>query len=208
MPRNAPDKVTEHRLTLGTYERQQIDPILAEIRQAARGARVATWGAAIGQVALPLAIASGAGVLALGLVGLGLDGNLDRERIRDVILGTPSVRRTRRDGTEQEVQNPFFGVPIVGPLFGTGMRVGEKTAEAVSKTANAVDDALVAAVGTVSSDYRDAILRRQATEARANQAGRSSAGGGPSGTRQAPRDPGAADPANRWTSAGAGGWSV
>ncbi len=208
MPRNAPDRVQEHRLTLGTYERQQIEPLIQEVTSAAKGAKVATWTAAIGAVALPMALVTAGGAIALGLVGFGLDNVLDRERIRDVLLGTPSVTRTRRDGTEQTIDNLFFGVPIIGPLFGTGMRIGERTVEAATGTINTVDDAVKAAVGTVTTDYQDAILRRQATEARADQAGRTSAGGGTIGTRTAPRDPGAADPRNRWSSGSAGGWSV
>jgi hypothetical protein len=168
MPRNAPDKVTEHRLTLGTFERSQIEPLLVEMRQAAKGAKVATWSAAIGAVAMPLAIASVGGAVALGLVGFGLDGNLDRQSIRDVILGTPSVRRTRKDGTEQEIENPFFGFPIIGPLFGTGMRIGEKTAEATTQTVTTVTTAVETAIQETAAaveatvDYQDAILRQAA----------------------------------------------
>lgn len=167
LPRSAPDQVREHRLTLGTYERNQVEPILAEVRQAARGAKVATWSAAIGAVAMPLAIASVGGALALGMVGFGLDGNLDRQAIRDVILGTPSVRRTKADGTEQEIENPFFGFPIIGPLFGTGMRIGEKTAEATTAAADVVATAAKDAADAVGLspddvDYQDAILRQAA----------------------------------------------
>jgi len=200
MPRSAPEKVVEHRITLGTYER-------ARLEQAANTARNAAIVASVGRIVPSIALASVGAALGLGLIGFGLDSDLDRERIRDVLIGTPNVRRTRRDGTEQVVENIFFGVPILGPLFGTGMRIGEKTAEAVSNTANAVDEALTSVMGSVSSEYQDEILRRKAAEGRADQAGRSTAGGGPIGAREPPRDPSAADPANRWTSASAGGWS-
>jgi hypothetical protein len=208
MPRNAPDAVTETRLTLGTWERNQVQPILDEVASAAKAAKWAAFGASAGSVMTPLVIGGVGGALALGLVGFGLGDALDKERIRNIILGTPQVERTRADGTTQTIENLFFGVPIIGPLFGTGMRIGTSTAEAVTSAAASVDEALTDVVGAITSDYQDAILRRQATEARADQAGRSTAGGGPIGTRPAPRDPGAADPRNRWTSASGGGWSV
>jgi len=208
MPRRAPDSTQEMRVTLGTFERSQLEPVLKSAARANTSESVLRYASAFNQVALPLAIAGVGGALALGLVGLGLDGALDRERIRDVILGTPNVRRTRRDGTEQVIENPFFGVPIIGPLFGTGMRIGEKTAEAVTDTINTVDDAISDAVGSVSSEYQDASLRGNVRRARENQRGRSSAGGGPIGTAPAERNPDAADARNRWTSASAGGWSL
>ena len=64
MPRKAPDNVTEHRLTLGSYERKAIiEPIETTLNNAARVTQVAAVAGSAG------AVAAGAGVL-LGAYGL------------------------------------------------------------------------------------------------------------------------------------------
>ena len=138
MPRAAPAQVVEQRITLGTYERNK----LARLERLAR-VNAATQG--LNRVLMPMAVAFSSTAGALALVGLGLGSNLDKERILDVIIGTPSIKRTRADGSEQEIANLFYGVPVLGPLFGTGMRIGEKSAEATTnlwtKTVEAVEEA-------------------------------------------------------------------
>ncbi|MGB0377283.1 MAG: hypothetical protein ACPGGE_00560 [Poseidonia sp.] len=138
MPRAAPAQVVEQRVTLGTYERNK----LARLERLAR-VNAATLG--VNRVLMPMAVAFSSTAGALALVGLGLGSNLDKERILDVIIGTPSIKRTRADGSEQEIANLFYGVPVLGPLFGTGMRIGEKSAEATTnlwtKTVEAVEEA-------------------------------------------------------------------
>lgn len=187
MPRSAPSTVVEQRITLGTYERQQAEHLLTAVRRA-------TIAQASARAASSLGLITVGGAVALGLVGLGLGDDLDRERIRDVILGTPSVRRTKADGTEQVIENPLFGVPILGPLFGTGMRIGEKTAEVVTETVAAVS-------GTVEG------AMRAAADPESYARPPSSAGGWtPPGSPSA-GDARNADPARRWSSASAGGWS-
>ncbi len=135
MPRASPTQVIEQRLTLGTYERNKIEEVE---RLAKRSLTVA----GVGAVAMPLAVVGAAGALAVSMTGLGLGDVLDKEAIRNITIGAPSVSRTRRDGSEQVIENPLFGVPLLGPLFGTGMRLGEKTAEATSATVEAIANAL------------------------------------------------------------------
>ncbi len=145
MPRASPTQVIEQRLTLGTYERNKIEEVE---RIATRGLTVATVGA----VAMPLAIAGAAAAVSVGLVGFGLSDDLDREAIRNLIIGTPSISRTKLDGSEQVINNPVYGIPIIGPLFGTGLRIGEYTAEgvtgAVGKAAEALESVLSDAVAS------------------------------------------------------------
>lgn len=138
MPRAAPAQVVEQRVTLGTYERNK----LARLERMAR-INSATLG--LNRVLMPLAVGFSSTAGALALVGLGLGSNLDKERILDVLIGTPTIKRTRADGSEQVIENIFHGVPIFGPLFGTGMRIGEKSAEVTTnlwtKTVEAVEEA-------------------------------------------------------------------
>lgn len=64
MPRKAPDKVTEHRITLGSYERQAvIEPLEQALTSTARIAQVAAVAGSVG------AVAAGTGV-ALAAYGL------------------------------------------------------------------------------------------------------------------------------------------
>lgn len=159
MPRAKPDRVVEHRLTLGNAERT----MLVEAGKQARTYGYGRLGvqATTGTLSA-IAGASAAGVIALGLIGLGLNGNLDREAIRNLTIGAPAVERTRQDGSAQVIENPLYGVPILGPLFGTGMRIGEKTAEAASSVVAAVQDGV---------SYQDAILREAAKNGSATATG-------------------------------------
>lgn len=135
MPRAAPTSVIEQRLTLGTYERAKIE----ELEQ--YGKRALMVGS-LSAVALPMALVGAAGAISIGMVGFGLNNDLNKEAIRNILIGVPSIRRTRADGSEQTIDNIFFGVPIIGPLFGTGMRIGEKTAEATTRAVSAVEEAV------------------------------------------------------------------
>ncbi len=64
MPRKSPDKVTEHRITLGTYERKAIiEPLEQTLTNTARVTQVAAVAGSVG------AVAAGAGV-ALAAYGL------------------------------------------------------------------------------------------------------------------------------------------
>lgn len=143
MPRASPTSVVVQRVEFGNVERE----LLRSTRNLAR-AQIAsrTFTGTLSA----LAGATAGGVLALSLVGLGLNGDIDREAIRNLTIGAPAVERTRLDGSAQVIENPLFGVPILGPLFGTGMRIGAKTAEAtttiVDEVARAASD--VAAVAT------------------------------------------------------------
>lgn len=137
MPRAAPTTVVEQRITLGQFERQAL---LRAGREARTGLGLSIGASMIGRVAVPLAIASGAAAIALGLAGMGLGQNLDKEKIEAITIGTPDVKRTRMDGTEQTIPNIAYGIPVIGPLFGTGMRIGEKSAETVSGFFAAIED--------------------------------------------------------------------
>lgn len=132
MPRAAPTQVVEQRITLGTYERN-------ELRRLERQAKVGLALSGVSAVAVPLAIGTSAVAVGLGLLGFGLGSDLDKDRIKELVIGTQEVRRTRKDGTEQVIKNPLFGVPVLGPLFGSGMRFGEVTAEA---TTTVIDEIL------------------------------------------------------------------
>ncbi len=134
MPRAAPTQVVEQRITLGTYERN-------ELRRLERQAKVGLALSGVSAVAVPLAIGTSAVAVGLGLLGFGLGSDLDKDRLKELVIGTRDVRRTRKDGTEQVIKNPLYGVPVLGPLFGSGMRFGEVTAEA---TTTVVDEVLSA----------------------------------------------------------------
>lgn len=132
-------------MTLGNYERKSLERI-------ERTLKVRTWTDTVSALAMPFAVVGAAGALGVALVGFGLNDDLNKEAIRNILIGVPEVKRTRRDGTEQVIENPAFGVPIIGPLFGTGLRIGEKTAEA---TTRAVDAALTAVEETTAAAFSE-----------------------------------------------------
>lgn len=144
MPRAAPTSVVEQRITLGTYER-------AELRRLERQAKIGLGISGLSAVAVPLAIGTGAVAIGLGFLGFGLGSDLDKQAIRNLVIGTPEVKRTRADGSEQAIKNPLYGIPVLGPLFGSGMRLGETTAEATTS----IFTKAVEAVEEVEQTLRD-----------------------------------------------------
>ena len=144
MPRAAPSQVVEQRITLGSYERN-------ELRRLERQAKIGLGISGLSAVAVPLAIGTSAVAVGLGLLGFGLGSDLDKERLGDLVIGTPDVRRTRKDGSEQVIKNPLYGVPVLGPLFGSGMRFGEVTAE----TTTAIVDEVINAIEETEATLRE-----------------------------------------------------
>lgn len=150
MPRAAPTSVVEQRITLGTYERN-------ELRRLERQAKIGLGITGLSAVAVPLAIGTAAVAVSLGLAGFGLGNDLDKEAIRNLVLGTPVINRTRRDGSEQEIKNPLFGVPVLGPLFGTGMRLGEASAEATTSLVDQVLSGIESLEDTLKQNISDTL---------------------------------------------------
>ena len=141
MPRKGPDNVAEQRITLGTYERDLLKPILKA--QATRDTVRTAGFVGVGLVAT-------AGVVGVGWLGFqafmlskGLTGEFEaakdkvKEAIEAVTVGLPSYKTTAppnpkdtrfRDPNDPTKRvNPAAGVPIVGALVGLGMVIGEKT---------------------------------------------------------------------------------
>ena len=144
MPRKAPNNVAEQRITLGTFERDLLKPIIK-----AQAARDNTRTAAIAGVGL----VATAGVLGVGWLafeafmltkGFATEYEATKEKIKKsveaVTVGLPSYKtenppppagstgsqfRDPEDPTRRV--NPAAGVPVVGALFGLGMVIGEKT---------------------------------------------------------------------------------
>lgn len=141
MPRKSPSTVNEQRVTLGSFERDLLKPVLKA--QAARD-NVRTAGfVGVGLVATTAVV----GVSWLGfeafMLAKGLTGEYEatKEKIKKgfeaVTVGLPSYKTTAppnpndtrfRDPDDPTRRvNPAAGVPIVGALVGLGMVIGEKT---------------------------------------------------------------------------------
>lgn len=142
MPRNAPDEVKEHRLTLGSFERGVLTPML---KAQARQDNIKTASNAITGLLAAGAIA-GVGFLGvqawLKINDLKEDAKEMGEKLKDgastVVFGPKSVKTNKppsggpmdiyRDPNDpMKRKNPWHGVPFVGSAFGLGMWIGEKT---------------------------------------------------------------------------------
>ena len=128
-------------MTLGTYERDLLRPILQA--QATRDTVRTAGFVGVGLVAT-------AGVVGVGWLGFqafmlskGLTGEFEatKEKVKQAVeaatVGLPSYKTTAppnpsdtrfRDPNDPTRRgNPAAGVPIIGALFGLGMVIGEKT---------------------------------------------------------------------------------
>ena len=100
MGRRRPDNVTEHRITLGDKERQLIGDVSGSI--------------ILNNLVRPI---GGAAVIGLGAMGLYM---LSQKWELLLFKGPESV--TTKGG--KVIDNPVSDVPVVGGLFGLGMKIG------------------------------------------------------------------------------------
>lgn len=133
MPRTRPSHTVEHRITLGGWERAEVNKYLAP-----------RWADALAGFAWPMAFLGIAGGLAMagkyigeGLAGIMPDGEFgpvreDGTRMQwyEPFIGNDEYTfdRTDADGNiaEQEVvKNPLYGIPIFGPMAGAGINTAE-----------------------------------------------------------------------------------
>jgi len=112
MPRTAPDNTTEHRVTLGTYEREQLK---AMVKAANRDRTLET----VASFAAPVAGFGAAYVLYQGMVGWGEGRNRIAEWWKS--LTSPETGPTAGDAPEIAVGvlDGFFRL-VFGPLGYTG----------------------------------------------------------------------------------------
>jgi len=156
MPRNAPKEVIEHRITLGDFERKRLDELTSAYNRDKWLENIPQVGLGVGLLGIGAGIAGGAYIIGKvmsehwGILNDVFGGNPDgtfwrapEQSIGDMLLfGSKSVE-TNRDYNEDGVVgdayrdpdnpnrriNPFYGIPVVAPLFGLGMGIGEKTAD-------------------------------------------------------------------------------
>lgn len=144
MPRTAPDTVQEHRVTLGTFERQALTPML---KAQARRDNIKTASYATAGL---LGLGALAGVGFLGVQAWLLINDLKDEAdafgekikkgVETAVFGPKSIKtnkpppppdsfmaRYRDEDDPMKRKNPWYGVPFVGSVFGVGMWIGEKT---------------------------------------------------------------------------------
>lgn len=133
MPRTRPTETVEHRITLGGWERNEIEKWL-----------LPRWGTVAAGFAWPVGFAAlGAGLVLAGkYIGQGLYGILPDGEIGDTredgtkmqwwepIIGKSEYTFDTHDGegniTGQETtKNWFYPVPILGSLSGSGINLGE-----------------------------------------------------------------------------------
>jgi len=151
MPRRGPDQVIERRMTLGTYERNLLEPVLKA--QATRdNVRTASL---VGVGLIATAGVVGASWLAFEafMLSRGLLSEYEntKEKIKTGIeaatVGLPSYKASNPDPASTLFRdpddptrriNPAAGVPVVGALFGLGMVIGEKTNPFPDSTSDAI----------------------------------------------------------------------
>jgi len=138
MPKKPPSSVVEHRISFQDKERELLERYInaeaikdvgdfAVKGMAAAGVLLAGYGAywvckegwGFGQKAADAIVDWWDGT---GGAGFG-DSNVG---IKEVLLGKPT--HTDED-TGRTYTNPFAGVPILGPLFGTGINLGIATSQ-------------------------------------------------------------------------------
>ena len=122
MPKAKPDNVNVVRIELQEKEREYLDRV--------------TTGYAVKNTVIPLAVTGSvvAGTYiayksAKAFFSWGkdlVDGAIDagKEFGSEAVFGKDSVRS---EETGQEIENPAHGIPIVGGLFGLGMKAGNKS---------------------------------------------------------------------------------
>jgi hypothetical protein len=124
MGRRRPDNVTEHRITLGDKERQLVSDVSGSIM--------------LNNLVRPI---GGAAVIGLGAMGLYM---LSQKWELLLFKGPESV--TTKGG--KVIDNPVSDVPVVGGLFGLGMKIGVAAGLGDPKTPKDPDE------GDVDADDR------------------------------------------------------
>lgn len=130
MPRKAPSSVNENRITLGNFERDEFKQTLDAVQRQMRinsvvaGVQALTTAGAIVGVGY-------LGFLSIGMIAkaLGYAGDLVEE-VKDtattVIFGQEEyvTGEVKDDGTPNNIKNPANDIPVIGGLFGLGMKIG------------------------------------------------------------------------------------
>ncbi|PXY72582.1 MAG: hypothetical protein CXX80_09520 [Methanobacteriota archaeon] len=128
MPRTRPSQTVEHRVTLGGWERAEVNKYLAP-----------RWVNSLTPLAMPIALVGLAGAVALagkyigeGLASVMPDGEIGETREDgtrmawwEVFIGKDEYTFTNEDGTTRTYNNFAYGVPLFGPLFGGGINLAE-----------------------------------------------------------------------------------
>ena len=130
MPRKAPTAVNESRVTLGNFEREELQQTLDAVQRQMKINSVVK----VGQTALTAGAIVGVGYLGFLSVSmlakaLGYVGDI-AEEVRDaaetVVFGKEEyvTGEVKEDGTPNNIKNPANNIPILGGLFGVGMEIG------------------------------------------------------------------------------------
>lgn len=145
VPRKAPDVVNEHRLTLGTYERQAVEPLAQAVRRASYVATAASTTIGVGLLTVAGATAFFGLQAWLNINDLKSEANELGEKVKGgvktAVFGPDKIKANKppppdssfigdafRDPDDpMSYRNPWAGVPVIGPLFGLGMKIGVET---------------------------------------------------------------------------------
>jgi hypothetical protein len=104
LPRTAPGAVTEHRLTLGTYERDRLAEVIENLGDMNEDAWIAEVLSLTKALAMPVAVLTSAYLAYLGLVNMGLGVDELRNRFGE----TPFGRYTNRFGENIQRTHPLY----------------------------------------------------------------------------------------------------
>ena len=128
MPRTRPSETVEHRVTLGGWERAEVNKYLAP-----------RWINSLTPLAMPFALVGLAGAVALagkyigqGLASIVPDGEIGDTREDgtkmgwwEPFIGKDEYTFTNEDGTTRTYKNWGYPAPLAGPLFGIGINLSE-----------------------------------------------------------------------------------
>ena len=142
MPRRAPEKTIEHRITFGEVERRELKQFIRELEEVNQSKKVSNYARSITTPVIGLAAAAGLGIagwyVAQGLANLSLgdmslpslefgevreDGT--RITLSEMVLGKDSYTFVDENGVPRVYNNPAAGIPFIGGLFGTGINLSE-----------------------------------------------------------------------------------
>lgn len=122
MPKSKPDSVVTHRIELNNKEREYLDRISAGYAVKNAVIPVAVTGAVVAGSYIAYKSAKSFFEWGADLV----DGVIDtgKEFGSEAVFGEEKITSNE---TGQEIKNPAHGIPIIGGLFGFGMKIGNAT---------------------------------------------------------------------------------
>ena len=130
MPRKAPSVVQESRITLGNFERDEFKQTLDAVQRQMKVNTIVRGVQGVTTVAAVVGVGY-LGFLSIGMIAkaFGYAGDLVEE-VKDtasnIIYGQEEyvTGEYKDDGTPNNIKNPANDIPIIGGLFGAGMKIG------------------------------------------------------------------------------------